>query len=79
MVRRFFKKKKDNLVNIGSFLALRDKELADRARDLLVVFGGLHTYGGMSGRDMEALAREIREMVETDNHVRAGESDRVLW
>ena len=48
--------KKDNLVNIGGFLALRDPELARRARALLVAFEGLHTYGGMSGRDMEALA-----------------------
>jgi tyrosine phenol-lyase len=63
--------KKDNLVNIGGFLALRDPELARRARSLLVAFEGLHTYGGMSGRDMEALAQGIREMVETDEHVRA--------
>lgn len=63
--------KKDNLVNIGGFLALRDPELARRARALLVAFEGLHTYGGMSGRDMEALARGIREMVATDDHVRA--------
>lgn len=63
--------KKDNLVNIGGFLALRDPELAERARSLLVAFEGLHTYGGMSGRDMEALARGIREMVATDDHVRA--------
>jgi tyrosine phenol-lyase len=63
--------KKDNLVNIGGFLALRDPELARQARSLLVAFEGLHTYGGMSGRDMEALARGIREMVETDDHVRA--------
>ncbi len=63
--------KKDNLVNIGGFLALRDPELAARARALLVAFEGLHTYGGMSGRDMEALAVGIREMVETDDHVRA--------
>jgi len=63
--------KKDNLVNIGGFLALRDPELARRARSLLVAFEGLHTYGGMSGRDMEALARGIREMVATDDHVRA--------
>ena len=61
--------KKDNLVNIGGFLALRDPELARQARALLVAFEGLHTYGGMSGRDMEALARGIREMVETDDHV----------
>jgi tyrosine phenol-lyase len=63
--------KKDNLVNIGGFLALRDAELARQARALLVAFEGLHTYGGMSGRDMEALARGIREMVATDDHVRA--------
>lgn len=63
--------KKDNLVNIGGFLGLRDAELAQRARGLLVAYEGLHTYGGMSGRDMEALAQGIREMVETDDHVRA--------
>jgi tyrosine phenol-lyase len=63
--------KKDNLVNIGGFLALRDPELAKQARALLVAFEGLHTYGGMSGRDMEALARGIREMVATDSHVHA--------
>ena len=61
--------KKDNLVNIGGFLALRDPELARQARALLVAFEGLHTYGGMSGRDMEALAQGIREMVATDDHV----------
>jgi tyrosine phenol-lyase len=63
--------KKDNLVNIGGFIALRDPGLARRARGLLVEFEGLHTYGGMSGRDMEALAAGIREMVATDDHVRA--------
>lgn len=63
--------KKDNLVNIGGFLALRDPELARRARSLLVAFEGLHTYGGMSGRDMEGLARGIHEMVEHDDHVAA--------
>ncbi|MCL1594587.1 MAG: tryptophanase [Actinomycetia bacterium] len=63
--------KKDNLVNIGGFLALRDPDLARKARALLVAFEGLHTYGGMSGRDMEALAEGIREMVHTDDHVRS--------
>ncbi|MFW2339964.1 MAG: tyrosine phenol-lyase [Acidimicrobiia bacterium] len=63
--------KKDNLVNIGGFLAVRDPELATRARAMLVQFEGLHTYGGMSGRDMEALARGIHEMVESDDHARA--------
>jgi len=63
--------KKDNLVNIGGFLAVRDPDLAMRARAMLVAFEGLHTYGGMAGRDMEALAVGIREMVATDDHVRA--------
>ena len=63
--------KKDNLVNIGGFLAVRDPGLATRARAMLVQFEGLHTYGGMSGRDMEALARGIHEMVESDDHARA--------
>lgn len=63
--------KKDNLVNIGGFLALRDPDLARKARALLVAFEGLHTYGGMSGRDMEALATGILEMVATDDHVKA--------
>ncbi|MFN2252169.1 MAG: tyrosine phenol-lyase [Anaerolineae bacterium] len=63
--------KKDNLVNIGGFLAVRDPDLARQARSLLVAFEGLHTYGGMSGRDMEALAVGIREMVATDDHVRS--------
>jgi len=63
--------KKDNLVNIGGFLALRDPDLARQARALLVAFEGLHTYGGMAGRDMEALARGMREMVATDDHIRA--------
>jgi tyrosine phenol-lyase len=63
--------KKDNLVNIGGFLAVRDPELAMKARAMLVAFEGLHTYGGMAGRDMEALAEGIREMVATDDHVRA--------
>ena len=63
--------KKDNLVNIGGFMAVRDPEIARKARALLVAFEGLQTYGGMAGRDMEALARGIREMVSTDDHVRA--------
>ena len=63
--------KKDALVNIGGFLALNDDDLFDKARNLVVVYEGLHTYGGMAGRDMEALARGIREMVATDDHVRA--------
>ncbi len=62
--------KKDCLVNIGGFLALNDDELAERARNMVVVYEGLHTYGGMAGRDMEAMAQGIIESVEYD-HVRA--------
>ncbi|MCA9292277.1 MAG: tyrosine phenol-lyase [Phycisphaerales bacterium] len=62
--------KKDSLVNIGGFLALNDDELADQARNLVVVYEGLHTYGGMAGRDMEAMAIGIKESIEED-HIRA--------
>lgn len=56
--------KKDLLVNIGGFLALRDSSLYERACAMVVVYEGLHTYGGMAGRDMEAMARGIEEAVE---------------
>jgi tyrosine phenol-lyase len=62
--------KKDLLVNMGGFLALRDKHLYDKACEMVVLFEGLHTYGGMSGRDMEAMARGIEEAV-ADDHMRA--------
>jgi tyrosine phenol-lyase len=62
--------KKDNLVNIGGWLAVNDFELFDALRNLVVVYEGLHTYGGMAGRDMEALAIGIEEAVQ-DDHVRA--------
>lgn len=62
--------KKDLLVNIGGFLALNDWNLFEEARNLVVVFEGLHTYGGLSGRDMEAMAIGIEEAVQED-HIRA--------
>jgi len=62
--------KKDALVNIGGFLALNDTALFDEARNLVVVYEGLHTYGGLAGRDMEAMARGIEESV-SDAHIRA--------
>jgi tyrosine phenol-lyase len=61
--------KKDSLVNIGGWLGLRDEELAERARNLVVLFEGLHTYGGLAGRDMEAMAIGIAESIEED-HIR---------
>jgi len=62
--------KKDNLVNIGGWLAVHDPEVAEKARNMVIVYEGLHTYGGMAGRDMEALARGIEEMV-VDDHARS--------
>jgi tyrosine phenol-lyase len=60
--------KKDNLVNIGGWLAVNQADVAEQARNMVVVYEGLHTYGGMAGRDMEALAIGIAEGVE-DDHV----------
>ncbi len=66
--------KKDHLVNIGGFLAVNDDDLADRARNMVVIYEGLHTYGGMSGRDMEALAIGIYESIQYDHiHARVGQ------
>jgi len=62
--------KKDNLVNIGGWLALNHQDLFDEVRNLVVIFEGLHTYGGLAGRDMEAIAIGIGESVQ-DDHVRA--------
>ena len=62
--------KKDNLVNIGGWLAVNDWDTFEELRNLVVVFEGLHTYGGMAGRDMEALAIGIAEGVQ-DEHVRS--------
>jgi tyrosine phenol-lyase len=62
--------KKDNLVNIGGWLAVRDEKLFERLRNMVVVYEGLHTYGGLAGRDMEAIAIGISESVE-DDYVRA--------
>jgi tyrosine phenol-lyase len=53
--------KKDALVNIGGFLAINDWDVFEEARNLVVAYEGLHTYGGMAGRDMEAIAVGIRE------------------
>ena len=62
--------KKDPLVNIGGFLAVNDYNIYEEARNLVVVYEGLHTYGGMAGRDMGALAIGIAESV-NDSHIKA--------
>jgi len=59
--------KKDLMVNIGGFLATRNKKVYEEARNMVVIYEGLHTYGGLAGRDMEAMARGIEEMVLFDN------------
>lgn len=62
--------KKDLLVNIGGFLAVNDQEVFEEARNMVVIYEGLHTYGGLAGRDMEAMARGIEEAIQED-HIRA--------
>jgi len=63
--------KKDNLVNIGGFIATNNEWFFTKAKEWVVIFEGLHTYGGLAGRDLEAIAIGIREMVESDHHVAA--------
>ncbi len=62
--------KKDSLVNIGGFLAVNDDDLAQGARNMVVIYEGLHTYGGLAGRDMAAMAVGIAESVQYD-HINA--------
>jgi len=62
--------KKDALVNIGGFLALNEWDIFEEARNMVVVYEGLHTYGGLAGRDMEAMAIGIGESV-CDDHMQA--------
>jgi len=56
--------KKDCLVNIGGFLALNDEDLFQKAKQMVVLFEGMPSYGGLAGRDMEAMARGMRESVD---------------
>lgn len=59
--------KKDLMVNIGGFLATRNKKVFEEARNMVVIYEGLHSYGGLAGRDMEAMARGLEEMVRFEN------------
>lgn len=66
--------KKDALVNIGGFLALNDFDIFEEARNLVVIYEGLHTYGGLAGRDMEAMAIGINESIDYNHiHARVGQ------
>lgn len=58
--------KKDALVNMGGFLSLKDEELANACKNLLIITEGFTTYGGLSGRDMEAIAIGLEEVFDPD-------------
>lgn len=58
--------KKDAFANIGGFIALRDERLTEECRNLLVITEGFPTYGGLAGRDLEAIATGLREIMDED-------------
>jgi tryptophanase len=58
--------KKDALVNIGGFIALRNEDLALECKNLLIITEGFPTYGGMAGRDLEAMAQGLEEILDED-------------
>ncbi len=61
--------KKDAYVNIGGFIALKDKEDADRMRERLVLFEGFPSYGGLAGRDLEAIATGLEQVISDERIV----------
>jgi len=58
--------KKDALVNIGGFVTLNDDRLAERLKNSLIISEGFPTYGGLAGRDLEAIAQGLEEVLEED-------------